>query len=148
MLFSCRTSRRPCGPRRFSSRLWQWTTRSASSSRSVRPASVQCFWFPWIPHESTNVADVSVCAGEIGQLCRKRKVFFHTDAAQAFGKIPMDVNRLNIDLMSISGHKIYGPKGAVCYFLIYKRSLRLLFSKWFYNVRCLYLYSWSTHRFR
>lgn len=54
---------------------------------------------------------VCVCAGEIGQLCRKRKVFFHTDAAQAFGKIPLDVNRLNIDLMSISGHKIYGPKG-------------------------------------
>lgn len=48
---------------------------------------------------------------EIGALCRKHKVFFHTDAAQAVGKIPMDVNEMNIDLMSISGHKIYGPKG-------------------------------------
>ena len=47
----------------------------------------------------------------LGALCRKNKVFFHTDAAQAVGKIPMDVNELNIDLMSISGHKIYGPKG-------------------------------------
>lgn len=47
----------------------------------------------------------------IGALCRKKKVFFHTDAAQAVGKIPMDVNEMNIDLMSISGHKIYGPKG-------------------------------------
>jgi len=48
---------------------------------------------------------------EIGQLCRENKVFFHCDAAQAVGKIPLDVNELKIDLMSISGHKLYGPKG-------------------------------------
>ncbi|XP_078458215.1 cysteine desulfurase [Lampetra planeri] len=48
---------------------------------------------------------------EIGELCRQHKVFFHTDAAQAIGKIPIDVNDMKIDLMSISGHKIYGPKG-------------------------------------
>ena len=48
---------------------------------------------------------------EIGRICRSKKVFFHTDAAQAVGKIPLDVNSMNIDLMSISGHKIYGPKG-------------------------------------
>ena len=48
---------------------------------------------------------------EIGQICREKKVFFHTDAAQAVGKIPIDVNDMNIDLMSISGHKLYGPKG-------------------------------------
>lgn len=48
---------------------------------------------------------------EIGQICRDHNVFFHTDAAQAFGKIPLDVNDMNIDLMSISGHKIYGPMG-------------------------------------
>lgn len=47
----------------------------------------------------------------IGRLCREKGVFFHTDAAQAFGKIPLDVEAMNIDLMSISGHKIYGPKG-------------------------------------
>ncbi|XP_031571261.1 cysteine desulfurase, mitochondrial-like [Actinia tenebrosa] len=48
---------------------------------------------------------------EIGEICRKNKVFFHTDAAQAVGKIPLDVNDMKIDLLSVSGHKIYGPKG-------------------------------------
>ncbi|RYP91746.1 hypothetical protein DL770_002090 [Monosporascus sp. CRB-9-2] len=53
---------------------------------------------------------------EIGKLCRSKKVFFHTDGAQAVGKIPMDVNAMNIDLMSISAHKIYGPMGVgACY---------------------------------
>lgn len=47
----------------------------------------------------------------IGELCRSKKVFFHTDAAQAIGKIPIDVDDMKIDLMSISGHKVYGPKG-------------------------------------
>ncbi|KAI3326411.1 cysteine desulfurase [Xylariaceae sp. AK1471] len=53
---------------------------------------------------------------KIGKLCRQKKIFFHTDAAQAVGKIPLDVNAMNIDLMSISSHKIYGPKGiGACY---------------------------------
>lgn len=53
---------------------------------------------------------------EIGELCRSKKVYFHTDAAQAVGKIPIDVDDMNIDLMSISGHKIYGPNGiGACY---------------------------------
>ena len=48
---------------------------------------------------------------EIGALCRARGILFHTDAAQAFGKIPLDVDAMAIDLLSISGHKVYGPKG-------------------------------------
>src|ERR1700729_1973963 len=48
---------------------------------------------------------------EIGKLCRERGIIFHTDATQAVGKVPVDVNKQYIDLMSISGHKMYGPKG-------------------------------------
>ena len=48
---------------------------------------------------------------EIGAICREMGAYFHTDCAQAVGKIPLDVNEMNIDLMSISGHKIYGPMG-------------------------------------
>jgi len=48
---------------------------------------------------------------EIGKLCRERGVLFHSDATQAVGKVPVDVNKQNIDIMSISAHKMYGPKG-------------------------------------
>src|SRR6516225_11214979 len=48
---------------------------------------------------------------EIGQLCRERGVVFHSDAVQAVGKVPIDVQAMHIDLMSITAHKIYGPKG-------------------------------------
>ena len=48
---------------------------------------------------------------EIGTICRHRGVLFHTDAAQAAGKIPLDLRRLNVDLLTLSAHKMYGPKG-------------------------------------
>ena len=48
---------------------------------------------------------------EIGKMCRERGVLFHSDGVQAVGKIPVDVNSMNIDVLSLSGHKIYGPKG-------------------------------------
>jgi cysteine desulfurase len=48
---------------------------------------------------------------EIGKICRERGVLFHTDGVQAIGKVPVDVDKDNIDIMSITGHKLYGPKG-------------------------------------
>lgn len=49
---------------------------------------------------------------EIGKICREKGVLFHTDAVQAFGHMPLDVNKMNIDLLSLSAHKINGPKGS------------------------------------
>ncbi len=62
---------------------------------------------------------------KIAKICKEKKVLFHTDAAQAVGKIKIDVNKMNIDLMSISAHKFYGPKGIGALYIRKKPRVRI-----------------------
>jgi len=61
----------------------------------------------------------------IGKLCGEHKIFFHTDSAQGVGKVPVDVNKMNCSLLSISAHKLYGPKGIGALYIRRKPRVRL-----------------------
>lgn len=67
-------------------------------------------------HASNEIGTIEHIA-EIGKICRAHNVLFHTDASQSFGKIPISVKEMNIDLLTASSHKIYGPKGAACLYI-------------------------------
>ncbi|MFA5878430.1 MAG: cysteine desulfurase family protein [Candidatus Staskawiczbacteria bacterium] len=69
-----------------------------------------------IIHASNEIGTIQPIE-EIGKICRQNNIYFHTDASQSFGRIPIDVNKMNIDLLTASSHKIYGPKGAGCLFV-------------------------------
>ena len=69
-----------------------------------------------VMHANNEIGTIEPIAG-IGKICRDKGVYFHTDAAQSFGKIEIDVSKMNIDLLTASSQKIYGPKGAACLFV-------------------------------
>ena len=62
---------------------------------------------------------------EIGEICKKKKIFFHTDASQSIGKIKLDVNYLNLDFASFSSHKIYGPQGIGGLFIKKRKDIKI-----------------------
>jgi len=77
-----------------------------------------------IMHVNNEIGVVNDIAA-IGEVCREAKVFFHVDAAQSAGKVPIDLSQMKVDLMSLSAHKMYGPKGVGVLFVSRKPRVRL-----------------------
>ncbi len=88
--------------------------------KAIRPGETRMISIMAVNNEVGTIQPIR----EIGKLAREQGILFHTDAVQAYGKIPLDVQKDYIDFLSVSGHKIYGPKGSG--FLYRRRGLDLV----------------------
>uniref|UniRef100_A0A8C9GWL5 cysteine desulfurase n=2 Tax=Piliocolobus tephrosceles TaxID=591936 RepID=A0A8C9GWL5_9PRIM len=84
--------------------------------KNIKPNTILAS-FIFVNNEIGVIQDIK----NIGKMCKENQILFHTDASQAIGKVPIDVQEMNIDLMSISAHKIYGPKGIGALFIKRKK---------------------------
>ena len=105
---------------------WNITLLPVDPKGHVNPESIQNAIRPdtvmvTIMHGNNEIGTLQPI-GEIGKICREKRIFFHVDASQTFGKLPIDTQAMNIDLLAATSHKIYGPKGIGCLFIRQKKS--------------------------